>query len=116
MVEQGTFEDLNAHDGYVRSLVIEEKEKKSPSYDEPETVRERPETRAKMLDLDLMRNDKARQTGDTAVYKYYYKSVGLKRMLPWITMGVIGVFCEKFPGMLPPCLVTSSRRLVDSFK
>ena len=99
MVEQGTFEELNARDGYVKHLVIEEKEKKKVLDDELEITRERPEARAKLIDLDLMRNDKARQTGDTAVYKYYYKSVGTKKMIPWVIMGIIGIFCEKFPGM-----------------
>ena len=98
VLEQGTFTELNASNGYVRHLIIEEKQTKRASVDEPPMIRDKPEAQARVAGLDLLRNDKARQTGDTAVYKYYYRSVGWKRMVPWVMVGIVGVFCEKFPG------------------
>ena len=102
MLEQGTFAELNAGNGFVRHLIITEKEMKRASTNEPATLRDRLEAQVRVTDLDILRGDKARQTGDTAIYKYYYRSVGWKRMVPWVMIGIIGVFCEKFPGSPTP--------------
>ena len=98
VLEQGTFAELNAGNGYVKELIVEGKDTKRVSADEPATIRDKSEVQARVADLVMLRGDKARQTGDTAVYKYYYRSVGWKRMVPWVVIGIMAVFCEKFPG------------------
>lgn len=82
IVEQGTFEKLNASDsaGYVHSLALSARaptESSATKEDETAgTIRASVEepTKEKLEDDDSERND--RRQGDFTVYKYYIESIG----------------------------------------
>jgi ATP-binding cassette subfamily C (CFTR/MRP) protein 1 len=97
VVQDGTYTELEADEGYVKSLVS-----KKRSFNGDEQITEEKPISDVMLKVkngvkpdDEM--DLTRRTGDMAVYKYYYKSIG-----PWISflfviITLVYCFVSNFP-------------------
>ena len=103
VLEQGTFDDLNAQGGYVSSLNLRmEKtlEAKTPkmigtqSTSSKSTITATPSTSVLKTEDDMNR-----QTGDIAIYLYYVRSVGWPATIIFIAAIVIYVFCYSFPSI-----------------
>ncbi|KAI5358401.1 Putative AAA+ ATPase domain, ABC transporter type 1, transmembrane domain-containing protein [Septoria linicola] len=79
ITEQGTFKDLVSANGYVHGLKLDIA---SQNADEPELETDEPQNKRVLPSgadkIDLAQQDLARKTGDTTVYKYYFKSIGWK--------------------------------------
>ncbi|CEJ91185.1 hypothetical protein VHEMI06915 [[Torrubiella] hemipterigena] len=99
--EQGSFQELDAQDGYVHNLrfnrdkesLQDEQEKqqdenRQPVLYEPVVSREDENDESEEL---------ARRTGDSAVYKYYVKSIGWKFSSIIVFTAVAYAFANRFP-------------------
>ncbi|CZR62077.1 related to multidrug resistance protein [Phialocephala subalpina] len=82
IVEQGPFEQLKSAGGYVQSLALKLKVEGSPSPRErnPENTAAGAKSAtvlsAEAEEIEISAEDLNRQTGDFAVYKYYFSSIG----------------------------------------
>ena len=79
--EQGCFDDLKRSGGYVESLGTKSK-KDSSSLSKAETstkTPEKPMLHSELEELEVEFEELNRQTGDFAVYKYYFASIGWQR-------------------------------------
>lgn len=96
IAEQGTYRTLEAAGGYVHQLGL--KWSRSDSHDASEDVAPAEFTRPAAPDkLELAQQDLARKTGDTTVYNYYLKSIGLKLGLVLAATVVLFAFGNKVP-------------------
>ncbi|KAL2257594.1 hypothetical protein VTK26DRAFT_9425 [Humicola hyalothermophila] len=94
IVEQGTFRELLANEQYVHSLGVTENEKsdlRTPSTDAPNTPikEERPKVHlgqsASPIKTEL--EDRARMTGDWAVYHHYFARINVIAKLAFVVFG-----------------------------
>ncbi|KAL3426779.1 hypothetical protein PVAG01_00288 [Phlyctema vagabunda] len=99
IVEQGTFADLNAREGsYVHSFALRGASKR------PEEVQEKNIGPYKLAShqnnaLKSSVEDKARQTGDLSVYRYYFAATGRPAMIYFWVMQIVWVTVETFPSV-----------------
>ncbi|KAI8955491.1 P-loop containing nucleoside triphosphate hydrolase protein [Xylaria longipes] len=84
VIEQGTFEELMARDGYIRRLGLRSGSESDTSSEEIPSERHNVKTEAQQLchastntALEEEHIGELRQTGDKKVYKHYFKSMGL---------------------------------------
>ncbi len=92
IAQTGSFTELQAQDGYVRSLAL----KARSSHDEEDTREADTDTTADSAPAKAAEEDEsdlARQTGDRSLYEFYLKSTGLPLSLGFllIAIGYVGV-------------------------
>ncbi|KAK4500247.1 hypothetical protein PRZ48_008436 [Zasmidium cellare] len=96
IVEQGTFKTLNVPGGYVHELGV-----KGTRDDDPVDIEEAtPDAviRSSAPDkVEVAQQDLARKTGDTSVYRYYFKSIGTRLNVILAISTVTFIFGNKFP-------------------
>lgn len=96
IAQTGSFADLQAQDGYVKSLALEarsshvdddarEADTNTSAIPPPVTAAEEDE------------NDLTRQTGDRALYKFYLKSTGLPLSLGFLLLAIGYVAVGRMP-------------------
>lgn len=100
IVEQGTFQDLNATDGYVRKFCLE-------NATNTKTIGEKPRTDPDPIVKSLPQaqtspnipseDDKGRQLGDWAVYKYYFRAIGMDATTIFLFLAGGWAFFYTFP-------------------
>ncbi|KAF7194977.1 ABC multidrug transporter B [Pseudocercospora fuligena] len=100
IIEQGSFNELHQLKGYVHDLA---KSSKRPAHEaEQDDIVVPIVEKAKISGADkvhIAQQDLARKTGDTAVYKYYLKSLGPKFCI-LLSLCMIGfAFGERFPDL-----------------
>jgi hypothetical protein len=87
VVEQGTFADLNATDGYIKSLAIADVKKEDESEKDPEEESKAPDSRTLPSPAQaIVAGDDARRLGDFSVYNYYRKALTWWRLLSFIAL------------------------------
>ena len=97
VVQDGTFEDLNATPGYVEGLFIRKTHPKAES-SQPTGVEVESSINPKQ---DLLMTDtaidKGRQIRDMTVYNFYLQTIGLRNALIWLVLGIANGFCWVVP-------------------
>jgi ATP-binding cassette subfamily C (CFTR/MRP) protein 1 len=100
IVEQGTFQQLNAAKGYVHSFCIDHAADKSVEGEEDETNRATKSTYrpGKLQDASKMAlHGKKRQIGDWSVYRYYFSTLGWKMTCVFFFLQIFYAFFSTFP-------------------
>ncbi|OBT65097.1 hypothetical protein VE03_05221 [Pseudogymnoascus sp. 23342-1-I1] len=100
IVEQGNFDMLMAHPGYVHSLGL----KSSSDSDSSSEKSAKKETKQQLLHTTTTNTsslaseaDGSRQVGDKTVYKHYFKSMGLLLAASCFFFGILWGFLTNFP-------------------
>jgi len=94
VLEQGTFEHLNASQGYVRSFSVQQA-KRNSEISEPLGKR----TLGAIIKSPLAdaMDEKKRQMGDMSIYAYYFRSIGwFSTFLFFVYSAMMGFF-STFP-------------------
>jgi ATP-binding cassette subfamily C (CFTR/MRP) protein 1 len=94
IVEQGTFEELNKTNGYVRSFSVQQS-KQQAQHTEPAgkfTLGRMPTSAL----ADAM-DDKKRQLGDLSVYMYYFRALGKTVSFLFLFFAAAHGFFYSFP-------------------
>lgn len=94
--QQGSFDDLKAQDGYIKSLLLDTShgiEQAAPAVN-PTSKKKRPAVKG-VTPNDV--TDLTRKTGDVAVYKYYFKSISKFGAACFLTCTALFVFTQFFP-------------------
>lgn len=102
LVQDGTYAELEAREGYVGRMISqggrqvdgEEQIAVEKAVSAAVLKVKQGLTSAEMMDL-------TRRTGDTAVYKYYYKSIGLRNSLLFVVITLAYCFAYNFPRKYP---------------
>lgn len=90
IAEQGSFQQLNDTSGYVQSFSAKLRREESTQMREAVTVTKSiPTMSVDAEEIDPRVEDLNRQTGDFAVYKYYFSSVGLFSSLLFVSYVVL---------------------------
>ncbi|KAI8624704.1 putative ABC multidrug transporter [Xylariaceae sp. FL1651] len=105
IIEQGTYDELMASDGYIRRLGLQGgSARDTPSEEVPPLKKddakiEAEESRCIPTDTTLEEEDegKLRQVGDTTVYKHYFKSMGISIAALSIIFAALWGFFRNFP-------------------
>jgi ATP-binding cassette, subfamily C (CFTR/MRP), member 1 len=94
--DEGNFEEVNARAGntFDMALDVDNTRKNDPK---KVLIRERDPTLSSRAPAINAEADLSRQTGDSAVYKYYAKSAKLINSLIFISSMVVFAFCDAFP-------------------
>ncbi|KAL6836447.1 P-loop containing nucleoside triphosphate hydrolase protein [Trichoderma sp. SZMC 28015] len=102
IIEQGSFSQLLASDGYVQSLAAKQAIASSPEVHQDEVISEsraeatapKVEYKAKQVEI---KDDKRRQLGDSTVYKYYFGSIGPIFIITLLSLEIVWAFLQSFP-------------------
>ncbi|KAL6795285.1 P-loop containing nucleoside triphosphate hydrolase protein [Trichoderma sp. SZMC 28012] len=102
IIEQGSFSQLLASDGYVQSLAAKRAIASSPEVHQDEVISEsraeatapKVEYKAKQVEI---KDDKRRQLGDSTVYKYYFGSIGPIFIITLLSLEIVWAFLQSFP-------------------
>ncbi|PNP52062.1 hypothetical protein THARTR1_07271 [Trichoderma harzianum] len=101
IVEQGTFSQLLASDGYVQNLTAKRAIAPNPevqdeiiSESKDEATTPKVEYKAKQVEI---KDDKRRQLGDSTVYKYYFGSIGSIFIITLLALEIVWAFLQSFP-------------------
>ncbi|KAL7963372.1 P-loop containing nucleoside triphosphate hydrolase protein [Trichoderma compactum] len=102
IIEQGSFSQLLASDGYVRNLTAKRAIAPNPEVQQDEVISEsragastpKVEYKAKQVEI---KDDKRRQLGDSTVYKYYFGSIGPIFIIILLSLEIVWAFLQSFP-------------------
>ncbi|KAH0531953.1 hypothetical protein TsFJ059_000711 [Trichoderma semiorbis] len=102
IIEQGSFSQLLASDGYVQSLTAKQAIVSNPEVHQDEVISEsvteatapKVEYKAKQVEV---KDDKRRQLGDSTVYKYYFGSIGPIFIITLFSLEIVWAFLQSFP-------------------
>ena len=94
ITQQGSFEELNAVEGYVQSLSLEKQEPSAILKHDIETV---PLIMPDAF-INLPPADGDRRTGDMSLYTYYIQTVGIPQSIFFVGLLSLYVFFLSFPG------------------
>lgn len=100
LIEQGTFEDLKAQNGFVSGIL----QAQTPARKEQEP--KAPAAKKKPLPKGLSGpsasdiEDLTRRTGDISVYKYYFASIGWKLSVGLLLTVALNTLSASFPRKL----------------
>jgi ATP-binding cassette subfamily C (CFTR/MRP) protein 1 len=99
IVEQGTFQELSATDGYVSQFCLGHvNETSEVKEDIRRTDRPRTASESKLKPEAISStNDKRRQRGDLEVYKYYFKYIGRRMTAVFFILACGWAFFGTFP-------------------
>ena len=91
-MQQGSYEDVKNDDSVTRTLQDETEVTKS------EIIIKTEDSKTGSLDKESNEasQDITRQTGDLAVYQYYFKSIGIVSMSMFLFFVTVHVFCSTF--------------------
>lgn len=99
VVEQGSFEELDSHqNGYMHNLNLSGKQQGHNEQD-MSAIAPRSEPVVTQIPDDNADQELARRTGDSAVYKYYARSVGWKFASIIVLTAIAFAFSNKFPDL-----------------
>jgi ATP-binding cassette subfamily C (CFTR/MRP) protein 1 len=104
--EQGSFDHLKASGGYVESLAT--KHKSESASEKSIEVTDKPKEialiKAEIEEIDIETEELNRQTGDFAVYKYYFASIGWRNTSPYVASVILnGVSIKMTEFLLTYC-------------
>jgi ABC-type multidrug transport system fused ATPase/permease subunit len=105
IVEQGNFNDLMAHQGYVQRLGLKGTSNGDSSLEETSSVKSVQESKSQLLRATTTtklvsiapNSDESRQLGDKTVYKHYFKSMGLILAASSLFSAALWGFFTSFP-------------------
>lgn len=97
IVEQGTFEELNKSDGYVRSFAVQEATTHPHDTEPAGKLTLGPMSPSPLVDA---MDDKKRQLGDLSVYNYYFRTVGTWTTFVFFFFAAAHGFFYSFPSKL----------------
>lgn len=103
ILEQGDLQKLQTkQDRVVQKLLSSEEEHNIQDKSPPIVIPSASVTASKDLIIRQNRHkDCLRKSGDSAVYAYYFKSVGWRDSIIMLVLGALSVFCDKFPSKGP---------------
>ena len=97
IVEQGSFQTLNAKNGYVHNLFLghahDQKQDENPQSEEKTNGG----VPAKPMAPVTVSTDKKRQTGDITTYLYFFKNIGWSTTVIWLILEASWAFLFTFP-------------------
>ena len=96
VIEEGTFDSLVKNKSYIQSLGVNKQVKSADTNSLAtlsSTIKPKPKVSAKEEE------DKARQLGDVAIYKYYLSTIGISVMALFILFGLAFAFLYNFPAV-----------------
>lgn len=124
IVEQGSFSQLLASDGYVQSLTAKRAIAPNPEVHQDEVISESraeataPKVAYKAKQVEI-KDDKRRQLGDSTVYKYYFGSIGPIFIIILFSLEIVWAFLQSFPSKprtqikeASPCFFSSELYLI----
>ena len=103
ILEQGSFDELMSHSGYVQSLGLKASSDSDASSEKSTLKKSVPETKQQLLHTRTNTSslatdaDGSRQVGDKTVYKHYFKSMGLLLAASFFVFGLMYGFFTNFP-------------------
>ncbi|KAH8594448.1 putative ABC multidrug transporter [Bisporella sp. PMI_857] len=100
VINQGQLDELNQRDEYIRTLFAEDELYHFPQDDLASDMRgqrEQAKSRAVIQAETDEQKDLLRSTGDSSLYRYYFKSIGSLYSLGIFSLGAIATFCIVFP-------------------
>ncbi|KAH7370165.1 putative ABC multidrug transporter [Rhexocercosporidium sp. MPI-PUGE-AT-0058] len=103
IVEQGTFDELMTHQGYVKSLAFRGPSNSDLSSEEMAANNSMPKSEPKLLRALAAvssigpDSNPSRQLGDRTVYMHYFKSAGLLLAVSSLLCAALFGFCMSFP-------------------
>ena len=113
ILQQGSFSSLNLLDGYVQSLLVEEKDEKSTPDSGLTASNENAKKPSAVAAMEPdAQKQLLRQTGDFKVYKYYWKSIGWRHGLLIVALSFCAEFCLYFPRKFLYLLRNYHRKLI----
>jgi ATP-binding cassette subfamily C (CFTR/MRP) protein 1 len=95
IVQQGSFEHLNANPGYVQSLLVQEQDVRTGAQGNNENI-----LAGLSEELEETPDADSRMTGDLSVYLYYAKAIGIWRAIIFLLLMGTYVFFLSYPGKL----------------
>ncbi|KAH8593398.1 putative ATP-binding cassette transporter [Bisporella sp. PMI_857] len=99
--EQGSFDELKTSGGYVQSLAMRPKDEDSKSKErEDNTVDQEKVTAPVMDEIEDEIEELSRGSGDVAVYKYYFASIGWRMNMIFVLSIVLISTSTKLPELL----------------
>lgn len=111
IAEQGSYEELKIAGGYVQSLAAKSKAESVSSDEEISSVLVKPLLLSSEAEqIELTEDDLTRQTGDFAVYMYYFKATG------WVNTIIFVGFCVLFgvSSKMSVCYSASACKLCEA--
>ncbi|KAL6807735.1 P-loop containing nucleoside triphosphate hydrolase protein [Trichoderma sp. SZMC 28013] len=101
IIEQGSFSQLLASDGYVRNLnakraIAPNSEVQDDAISESRAEATTPKVEYKAKQVEI-KDDKRRQLGDSTVYKYYFGSIGSIFIIILLSLEIVWAFLQSFP-------------------
>jgi ATP-binding cassette subfamily C (CFTR/MRP) protein 1 len=99
IVEQGTFDELNKSNGYVRSFSVQHVKYQTQPTEPAGKLTLGPRPKFKLLDA---MDEKKRQLGDLTVYRYYFRALGTITTFLFVLFSVIHGFFFSFPSKSRP--------------
>lgn len=113
VAEQGSFADLQASDGYVKSLCLASRridDAESVSAGTPGLIEFEIPARNAVANVPAA-SSPTRQTGDVTIYTYYFATIGPRLTIVFLGLAAFWGFINAFPSMSIPkmkCLVSDS--------
>lgn len=104
VLEQGTYDQLKKSGGYVESLATQTKSEdasqKSTSVEEDLQDTKSSSANPEVTEFEIEAEELKRQTGDFAVYRYYFASIGWRINLPFFIMVLLYGVCSRMTQFL----------------
>ncbi|KAF2495596.1 putative multidrug resistance protein [Lophium mytilinum] len=99
IIEQGTFDELNVADGYVRSFCLKSRVQRPADEITPTdaTTSDASNPPKKNEPKSAAAGDKARQLGDWSIYRYYFQTIGWKLTCVFFLLEICWAFFSTFP-------------------
>ena len=96
VIEEGTFDVLVKNQSYIQSLGVNKQREPTDTDSLASTPclnKPKPNVTAKEEE------DKARQLGDVAIYRYYFSTIGITILTPFVLFGLAFAFLYNFPAV-----------------
>jgi ATP-binding cassette, subfamily C (CFTR/MRP), member 1 len=103
VIEQGTFEELNKSNGYVRSFSVQQSKEQFQNTEPAGKATLGPMPTSALVDA---MDDKKRQLGDFTVYMYYFRTLGKTVSFLFLFFAASHGFFYSFPSKPNSWLVT----------
>ena len=96
IAEQGSFEQLRSHQGFVSDLTLHPPSRSSDTKEEQSDAA--PQSNDPLpVEISLLAHDLTRQTGDFSTYQYYFKSIGWRLGSTMLSVLILVTFTTTFP-------------------
>lgn len=95
IAQQGIYESLKSRDGFDKTLALQPEQEEATPTEAPKNKRATIGVITGPTENAI--KDLCRKTGDTALYKYYAKSIGWRSTLIFVVVTCCYIFANNFP-------------------